>query len=154
MNFEEAELEISEFLSGKINEQNVEVVPLPEVEKDFEKAWGKLKVIVAFASEDADVNSFTTSGVYQDVTITFSILIQGKSLRGPNGLYQLAEKIKRVLVGYQPKDGDAMTYGGHKFLDRNNGVFEYGLDFKTRSVRMQNFEEETGPPFIGGITIN
>lgn len=154
MDFEQAEQEISQFLADRINESNVEVVPLPEVESEFEKTFGKLKVIVAFSAEESEQSSFSVDGIDQEVTITFTVLVQGKLLRGDRGVYQLAQKISRLLVGFRPTDGDRMIYAGSKFIGRDNGVFQYGVDFKTRSILMSERDEETGPPFSGGIIIN
>lgn len=147
MDFGTAEIEITTYLAGKIIDPNVTVVPIPEVETEIKPGFGKKNVIVAFASEEADPDE-NLGPVVQNTGITFSILLQGKLLRGSDGLYKLAEDIKKFLTGFKPTDLRELTYVNHRFVANEDKVFKYVLDFKTQGVRVQDITEDTtGPAF-------
>ena len=144
MDFGATEEEIADFLQTKIVDSDVNIIPIPETDTDVEPKYGKRQIIVAFASETADEDE-NTSVVSQDVNITFSVLLQGKKLRGPDGLYPLAEQVKNSLTGFTPSDCRKLTYSSHRFVKNDNKIFEYVLDFKTISTRVECVNEETSP---------
>lgn len=142
MDFGAIEIEIAAFLNTKIVAADIEIIPIPEEDVEIKPAYGKRKVIVAFASEEADPDE-NTSVVSQDVNITFSILLQGKLLRGDAGVYPLAEAVKLALTGFTPTDCRKLTYSSHRFVKNENKIFEYVLDFKTISTRVEDADDET-----------
>lgn len=135
MDFGVVEVEIAEYLIEKINDNSVNIIPIPEKEGEILPPPGKRQIIVAFAMEDSDPNN-NVSFIQQDSNVTFTILLQGKLLRGETGLYKLAERVKSALQGFTPTDGREMSFINHKFIKNEKGVFEYALDFKTETTRV------------------
>jgi hypothetical protein len=147
MDFGEIEIEISEYLAIKILETDVVFAPIPEEETEVRPGYGKRNAFVAFALEDADADT-NMGPVEQNTDITFSVLLQGKLLRGATGLYKLAEQVKDVLNGYRPANCRELIYSSHKFVRNDNKIFEYIVNFKTQGTRVQDITEDTtGPEF-------
>lgn len=152
MNFETVENDIVTKLGTIITDPNITIIPVPEEDTEILPGYGKRQIIVAFASEEADADE-NTSVVIQNTHITFSLLLQGKKLRGDSGLYPLAEVVKATLAGFKPTDCRELTYAAHRFLKNDKKVFEYVLDFKTQCTRVQDITEETAPPFVDAVFI-
>lgn len=148
MDYGIVETEIAEYLIGVINDGTINIIPIPEVDGEILPPAGKRQIVVAFAMEDADPDN-NVSFVQQDTSITFTILLQGKLLRGEKGLYKLAEQIKQALAGFVPTDGREMTFSSHKFIKNDKNVFEYALDFKTETTRIADTSE---PAPVGTLT--
>ena len=147
MDFEVVENEIVACLVEKVADDNVNIIAIPETESEILPPAGKRQIIVAFAAEDADPDS-NMSFVQQDTSLTFTVLLQGKLLRGDKGLYKLAEMVKQALQGFVPTDGREMTYNSHKFIKNDKNVFEYALDFKTESTILADTAE---PEAVGSL---
>lgn len=151
MDFGAIETQISDYLNTKIVDANINIIPIPEDDVEIQPGFGKRQIIVAFSSEEADPDE-NTSVVLQDVTITFSILLQGKLLRGETGLYPLAENVKKALIGFIPTDCRKLTYSNHRFVKNDKKIFEYVLDFKTISTRVEDVSDETSNNLFKGAT--
>ena len=152
MDFETAEDDIVTQLQLKITDPNINIIPIPEEETEILPAFGKRQIIVAFASEETDPDE-NTSVIIQNAHVTFSVLLQGKKLRGDTGLYPLAKLVKIALTGFIPTDCRELTYVSHRFVKNDKKVFEYVIDFKTQVTYVQDVDEATGPPFVD-LTIN
>jgi len=145
MHFGNLETEIASFLSGKINNPKVEVNPIPELEVDFEKVFGKETIIVAFSDEEPDANMKSTSIVLQNTIVTFAFLIQSISLRGSSenlGVYALLGLIKKYMIGYTVNSGTAFSYAGFKMQEKAGNVFQYAVYFKTKMLSMQETDND------------
>lgn len=146
MDFGAIEDQIVAYLQSKITDPNVTIKAIPEVEEQINPKYGERQIIVAFSNEDAN-DAQTLSPVVQDVMVVFTMIVQGKLLRGDTGVYKLAELVKQYMIGFTPDDCQKMTYGGHKFFKNEKGIFEYTVDFKTESVRTEDVPDEVAPPF-------
>jgi hypothetical protein len=147
MDFGAIEIEIATYLATKIIEDDLVIAPIPEDETEIKPDYGKRNVFVAFAEESPDADG-NLGPVEQNTDITFSCLLQGKKIRGANGLHNLAEKVKDTLTGFRPTDCRQLTYAGHKFVNNEAKIFEYVVNFKTQGTRVQIIsEEESGPNF-------
>jgi len=144
MDFGAIEQQITDHLLTKITDADVDIIPVPEEDTEVAPRFAKRKIIVAFASEEAEPDE-NINTVVQDVNITFAVLLQGKLLRGEKGLYPLAERVKKALIGFTPDDCLKLTYSAHKFVKNENKIFEYVLDFKTISTRVEDIDDETSP---------
>ncbi len=153
IDFGAIEVQIATHLQTKITDNDVDIVAVPEEDTQIAPAFGKRKIIVAFASEDAEPDE-NIGPVVQDVTITFSVLLLGKLLRGEKGLYPLAEAVKKTLTGFVPNDCRKLTYAGHKFVKNEEKVFQYVLDFKTISTRVEDTEDETSEDLFQSAVFN
>ena len=142
MDFGAVEQQIATHLLTKITDADIDIVAIPEEDIEVAPRFGRRKIIVAFISEESDPDE-NISIVSQDVNITFAVLLQGKLLRGENGLYPLAERVKKALIGFTPNDCRKLTYSSHKFVKNENKIFEYVLDFKTISTRVEDISDET-----------
>lgn len=140
MDFGAIEQEIVDHLKAKLPNDRLSIIAIPEDEVEILPPPGKSQIIVAFSGEDSEPGS-NLSFDAQDTSIVFSILLQGKRLRGVGGLYSLAELIKSKMLGFVPSDCRSMSYSSHKFVKNDKKIFEYVLDFKTETTRVSNVEE-------------
>lgn len=146
MDFGAVEVEISEFLNTKVEIDSLFVEPLPENDGEFERPFAKQKIYVAFSNELPGENSKSVFIVAQECEVTFSFLLQSKTLRGNTGIYKMAAFVKKHMVGYKPSNGELFKYSGLRMENRERNVFEYTMDFKTKSQSIQatDNDEETG----------
>lgn len=90
---------------------NVNVIPMPDTDTMFdffEKAFQSPKVAVVWGGgatvmdrvRNSSIKDTTT--VVQDEDMVIDIFINGSDLRGPNGIYVILARIKRLLLGYMP----------------------------------------------------
>jgi hypothetical protein len=140
MDFGAIEQEIVDHLRAKITDQSLSIIVIPEDEVEILPPAGKSQIIVAFSGEDSESGSNLSYDV-QDTSIVFSLLLQGKRLRGNGGLYPLAETVKSKMIGFTPSDCRTMSYSSHKFVKNDKKIFEYVLDFKTETTRVSTVEE-------------
>ena len=148
MDFEVIEDQIVSHLSKNMKKDDKIIIEvLGEHDGDYDLPFGKKKIIIAFSNEEPDPMSNSFDIVNQPTMVVFSILMQSKTRRGENGIYQLAAGIKLHLTGYQPKDGESFKYAGMRFEQKIKDVFEYSMDFKTKSMVVQKTYEEEGPKF-------
>ena len=137
-----------------IEEEKVDCQAIPEAEIDYKKHYIKNKVTVAFSEEKADPTN-STFAIGQAVTVTFSILIESKLLRSAKGIYPLAERIKKILVGFRPTDCAKMWYTTQQFVDNERDIFKHVLEFQTKTFRVEDMDEkEPGEHDFKDLIIN
>lgn len=122
----------------------IEIVALPEVDEDFDKGFGKRKLFVAFAGEEAENQLTSLSAVSQEANALFSILIKSKTLRDAGtlpGVYSLVILLKKFLVGFEMLGGQPLVYMDTKMESRENGVFNYVATFRSKIQVIQDIEE-------------
>lgn len=141
MDYGLVEDEITEYLKGRLPDTSV--IPLPEKESDFRYNSGN-RIIVAFSGESAAAPQ-STSQYSQHLTVTFALLVESRLLRGPNGLYALSEKVKQSMIGYKPSNCDAFYYMKQEFQDNEKDTFRHVLEFQTKTMRVQEYEEPNTP---------
>lgn len=146
MDYGAIEDEIVAFLTTRLADDTLEIIAMPETEAEFPKSYNKRRLIVAFNGEDANPNQNLYATVH-NTAISFAISVQGKFLRGVNGVYKLAEDVKQTLIGFRPANVTQLEYVSHKFMRNDKDIFEYVIDFKTEGTRIQNIPDETGDPF-------
>lgn len=149
MDFGIIEQEIVDLLNQKIVDPDIEIEAIGENDADYILPFGKRKIIVAFSNEEPDPSSKSMDMVHLPTFVVFSILLQSKTVRGPNGIYQVSNLVKKYLTGYQPSDGSPFMYAGFRFEQKVKNTFEYSLDFKTKAIVVQQVSEEAGPQFKG-----
>lgn len=142
MNFGHLEKEIVAYLNSKNTNSSVHITEMPENESDFPKLFNKENLIVAFSDEEPAPQSKSSSIVYQELVVTFAILIQSKSLRGQEadkkiGIYELHSWIKKHLIGFQLSIGNELKYAGLKMLDKEENVFQFAVYFKMNCCEIE-----------------
>jgi len=135
MNIDQAEVQLAAYLAGKVNSLNIDAVPIPETQAEFEKPVTRDLVTVMFVSEKADPNN-ALGTVAQRVTVQFGFMVQGRKLRGPNGVHQLADIVKRCMTGYRLPDAEQMYYVGHDFVNFKDNEWEHRVLFECKSMRV------------------
>lgn len=148
MNIELVEKELVNLLTAKLeNNSKTEVISIGEHDGDYELPFGKRKIIVAFSNEEPDPNSNSFDMINQPTIVVFSILLQSKFLNGMNGVYAMSSFVKTQITGFQPTDGESFRYAGFRFEQKVKNVFEYSLDFKTKTMVVQQTYKEEAPKF-------
>lgn len=144
MNIDQAEVQLATYLAGKVNPLNIDSVPLPETQSEFERAMERDRVTAMFVSEKADPNQ-ALGTVSQHVTVQFGFAVQSRKLRGSNGVHQLAEIVKRCMSGYRLPDADTMYYVGHDFVSFNDNEWEHRVLFECKTMRNDGQDYTPGP---------
>ena len=149
MNYETLELEIlARILPINTVNSNIAVAIMPEVAADRSRPLPtKAKVTIIYAgSEYSLVNS--TSYVKQDEKIFIQLLIESTFLRGTEGVYNIIEALKTLLVGYRPTYCMPLqmvkhhTIGGED-AEKINNMWAYNMILQTNgAITVENFEEE------------
>lgn len=132
----------------------IEVVKLPETEKEFARPVQGTRVTVsAMGSEFGDVRS--TFHVSQESTARIVATIQSNKLRGSNNLYAVEQAIRLLLLGFAPEHFAKMYLVKAGLIQREfeENVWSYSLEFACKGMVVEEAEPETGP-LITQITIN
>lgn len=153
MVIQQIEDDILERLNIQFQGVDVDVQPMPEDEASFRKQFERPRLSLVWIGDDYD-NSRSTSGPFQDSTTTFQLFIQARYLRNEGGVYYLCDMAKDALRGFTPKNATRQTlFKKIKYLDRENGMFTYYLEFTIMGLDAMDSDEEQGPN-MSGITFN
>jgi hypothetical protein len=159
MDYGTLEVEIADYLGSKINTGvtnptlHTACVPLPEMEADFKKPFIGRRVTVCFSEEKPDKTK-STAYQAQSLMVTFSCLLEAKLLRGERGIYQLAEKVKSILIGYSLTDCGDLALTNHQFVDDEQSIFKHVLEFQCTALRAQDVSgAEVGENDFTGLVI-
>lgn len=148
MNYEVLESEILErILPINAINPNIAVEIMPELEAERTRPLPtKAKITVIYAgSEYSLVNS--TSYVKQDEKIFIQILVESTFLRGPQGIYNIIEVLKDLLIGFRPTYCMPIQMVKHHTLggedaQKINNMWAYNMILQANgAISVENFEE-------------
>lgn len=137
MNIEQIENEILDCLRGDADLNAIcEPKLLPDDLEEYSTPMRKSLATIVFSGEKFERNQ-SVSEISQHLALSFTISVQSRLLRGDNGVYAVAEKVKSILLGFRPSDCGPMTLDEHKFSGYQNAVWEHLITFSCSSLRSQ-----------------
>ncbi len=84
-------------------------------------------------------NSNSFSSIIQDNKKEFSITIVTRNLRDNEGAYEYIDKVKETLTGFKPYECSELMPTKDFFISENSGIWQYGINFATTVLNIQNF---------------
>ncbi len=84
-------------------------------------------------------NSNALSFVSQSNKKEFSITIVTRNLRENEGAYEYIDKVKEALTGFKPYECSELMPTKDFFISENGGIWQYGINFTTTALNIQNF---------------
>lgn len=77
--------------------------------------------------------------VTQENKKEFSITVVTRNLRTNDGAYELIDKIKSVLTGFEIKGCSELSPSKDFFISENNGIWQYGINFTLTTPNIQEY---------------
>jgi hypothetical protein len=118
--------------------EDILVEPLPENAADYKKPYSKPRVNIMLLGEKYGAQK-STGLIVQETVVTWLFIIESKKLRGPGGIYQVVELIRKWLIGFRPANMQRM-YGVELVFDNrdsDNGLFTYHLTMAGAAAAVQ-----------------
>lgn len=84
-------------------------------------------------------NSNALSFVSQSNKKEFSITVVTRNLRENEGAYEYIDKVKETLTGFKPYECSELIPTKDFFISENGGIWQYGINFTTTALNIQNF---------------
>jgi hypothetical protein len=147
-------------LSMSISPEEIDVMPLPEGQKDYKRAAERPLITVGF--QESNFKPELSNGpVIQEEELTIYFTLQAKVKRSPLGIYAMRNMVLEALIGWTPANCtvpfQVKYFGPPKYDDAlTDGVWQYELHMCTMTMLVQkNMEEEsilttyTSPIFNG-----
>ena len=136
-----------------------EVMPLPDNEEDYSRAFEKPRITVAYQSSEYSPSTIvdlpvhhTSDIVAQDEFVTIVCFMECRALRGALGVHDLSLRVRRLLLGWMPTHYGRMYLKDHGFSEsqKQNGVWGYTMTFLTKTMVVQ--EEDFDENILGTLT--
>lgn len=130
--------EISARLAAEAWEK-VDVLPVPEREKDLKLPVPNIQLIVQYAGSKFG-GTKTTNPVSQEETGHFNVILQSKKLRGTTGIYDLLIKIKKSLLGFKPTGCQKLQIvpdKGIEFVEFSDDLWQFSITLSTTWVTVE-----------------
>lgn len=153
MDFEALENEVIDQLDDLANDK-IEVIPMPESEADFARSFEDARITVAFNGLKSG-DPVTMREVAQDDRYTLAIVVQGRKLRGPDGVYDLYKRIRLKIAGFSCSGCDPFISRSFDLISDENDLFTWLALFECKEMVVSSVEiEPTLIPVIKKIETN
>lgn len=139
MNIETLENKIIEKLKSKLTDLLVDA--FPEKPQDFVFTHPKGAVLVHYQGGNYG-NAESVGAIFQNKKMEFAITLVTRSLRTKNsGAYELLDKVKSILTGFQIDGCSKMSPTKEGFLSENNGIWQYTINFELTTPSIETEED-------------
>lgn len=158
MNYGSLETEIAQRVQTLLTGTEYEVEVMPDNDDRFTRSVTKGRVSV-WVPEVKTSEPSSTSMIRQLETIQVQLHIKAKNLRSTVqpltfGVYEVADSITRILVGWMPTDCNRMYKVGLRFQSRENETWEYILTLATTTLLVEDYTEPVVPLITQITTTN
>ncbi len=144
MFIEKLEIDTVKRLKDKVG-NGIDVEVMPETEAAFTRPFSTGRLSVCYKQSDFD-KPRSTAEISQDEEQTIEVIIQARTLRKTHGIYDLAERTRKALVGFIPTNCRRMYAVSFKFENRENNLWVYVYTFATKSTIVEVEVPYTEPP--------
>jgi hypothetical protein len=141
--------EVEDYLVGLLSASltDVEVAPMPEKESDFQRTFITVRITVGYSGSDGGAEK-STSEVMQELKSDFSVLIEGRKLRGDGGIYDILRKTKSILLGASFENFKYLRFKKEDRLEKVDDIIRFVQVFSGDSFWVTDADE------LGGVAIN
>ena len=122
---------------------NVEVEP--QFEGENIQPFIKSRITIFLDQSEFDKTK-TTQYIAQDENTKVFLLVRSRTLRGENGIYDLTEKIRKSIVGFQPLNWDKIWFVKISFDERFKAMWSYVVVVGSKSMIVEEIEEPVEIP--------
>ena len=143
MNFEQLENDIVSRLQPLATE-SIEVIALPETEKDFKRGIDDARITVAFNGAEWQKNT-TTDKISQTLVVTTGVVVQARFLRGEKGVYQLFDNVRKLLIGYAPTGCYGLYVKSFDLFSDEEETFTFVAFLDCETFSVEDYTEPTTP---------
>jgi hypothetical protein len=148
MNYEVLESEIVTRINSWLSDNpgaQVEVAPLADRQSDYKVAFQHARVFVCYQESDFD-EPMATDIIVQEEKVHVKLMIEARQRTGVGGVFETFNRIKLAVTGYEPSHVEKLYVSKMKYEDFRDNVWYYSFNITGKTVSIQEFTEETGPP--------
>lgn len=143
MNFEALENDLQIKLQADLG-ASVSVEVEPQLEAENTQPFVKPRVTIYLDQSEFEKTSSTVY-IVQDENTKVILLVRARLLRGDNGVYDLIEKIRKSIVGFQPAGWSKLWLAKISLEERFKGMWCYAVAIAGKSMIVEEAEAPEGP---------
>lgn len=145
-----------------LTEAGVQVEPFPDTDAEYDAPFEKPRISVMYKSSEFDQSivrglaaSFSTDFIAQDEFADISIVVRSRTRRGENGVFDVAQKTKKLLLGFVPTHYGRLHLKNNSFFQHEGGVWTYEMTFVCKGMAIQSDDEGlSSGPTLTTVTTN
>lgn len=142
---------IEQAIIGKLKAdiQGVQIEAYPDKPAEYKLLHARGALLVRYAGSDFSP-PLPTDIVVQNRDVDFDIAVVMRHLTGHDGIYEMLDRVRESLTGYQPIGCSKMYPVSEKFVSEENGIWQYAVSLRTRTQHVQKFKERQKIEFVDG----
>ena len=160
MNYDLLEKAVVDRLQGLRN-LGFEVVAIPENDKDVDRPFRFGRVTVAYLSSQFNEDGFngkpfifSTNEIVQKETAELEIILQCRVRSGAEGLHALQQRVRTLLVGFEPDSWGKMYCREMRYVSHQDGIWTYALTMFCSAISIQAADPYApAPVYISRIIV-
>lgn len=152
MNIEVFEKDITDKLKADLTVDNADIDVVPEKESTFDMPVGKAKLEVFYHDSEWKATEDVAT-VSQEEKARFGVILYSRNLRGDWGIYDLAKRLKKSLVGYKPTDCNKIRVEKLEYVSRENNLWKYLLIGYAETLLVEDADVE-GAGTVTSVTVD
>jgi len=122
----------------------IEVEVMPETQSQFSRPFLKPRVEVCYKNSDfKEPNSTYT--ISQEEYQVLELVLWTRLRRGTNGIYDLLEKVRKSIIGFEPTHCGKIYLKSFKPEDYKDNLWTYTLTIQCKTIVNEDFIEVTEP---------
>lgn len=125
-----------------------DIITAPERKANYKPPVPNIQLIVQYAGSKFG-QSRTTDPVAQEEIGQFNVILQSRKLRdNDTGVYDVLDKIKKTLLGFQPTGCQRLQLvpdKGIEFIEFEDDLWQFAITFSTTWLTVQAVEESDDP---------
>lgn len=110
----------------------------PDKPSEFLMLHSKGALLVHYQGSNYS-NTNALGFISQENKKEFSITVITRNLRTNDGAYELIDKIKAVLTGFEIEGCTKLIPSKDFFISENNGIWQYGINFTLTTPNLQEY---------------
>nr|VFK03559.1 MAG: Gp37 protein [Candidatus Kentron sp. H]VFK04439.1 MAG: Gp37 protein [Candidatus Kentron sp. H]VFK06827.1 MAG: Gp37 protein [Candidatus Kentron sp. H] len=129
------------------------VAPYPDRPESYQLKHPTGVLLVRYT--DSRYGPSLDTRVVQERRMALEVTLYLRALRGDGGVDTVLERLRLNLTGYAPDGFDKLRPLRDGFVDENNGLWRYAMDFETGTTVIEGIEafEEDGTPRAVKVTL-
>lgn len=145
MNYESLENEVVARLQP-FTSVGITVEKLPEVEAEKKTVTnGHARLTVIYAGSEYE-GTRSTAQVSQNEKVFVQVLVESTFLRGPKGVYNLINLVKKALTDFRPQNISKLQVTKHHTIGqpeavKENNMWQYQVIFQGTSLHVEEYDQ-------------
>ena len=131
---------------------NYEVEVMPETQAQFSRPFLKQRVEVCYKSSDY-TSPQSTNYISQHETQQLELVLVSKLRRGTNGIYDLMNKVRKSIIGFEPTHCGKVYLKSFKPEDFKDNLWYWTLTIECKSMITEDYTEPTTPILVQSTAV-